>query len=113
LYLLVIYKLKGIIDISTNKGGKVRKSKIGFIREETFWDTAKMGNQVWHSLFFGYNKSSSWKELTLIEEDGETTFLGKKYKSIEEAKEASIRSTNSRYWSRKKLEEEYFSNGSV
>ena len=90
----------------------MRKSKIGFIREEVFWKEIEIGDEVLYQLYFGYNKQLGWRELTLIKKDGEIKFLGKKYKDIDEAKEAAIKNTSHRYWARKKLEEEYFSNGS-
>ena len=90
----------------------MRKSKIGFIRKEVFWDEIKINDYVLYKLYFSYNKKLGWKELTLIKKDGEIEFLGKKYKDIDEAKEAAIKKVSHRYWARKKLEEEYFSNGS-
>ena len=63
-----------------------------FIKKVTQWKSKKISNtETWHSLFISYNYSTSFKLFMLAERDGVFIFSGETFKTLEEAKNESLK----------------------
>lgn len=88
----------------------MKKTKIGFMRDNSWWEEEEIYDKIWHMFMFQCSKRMGKREFVVYEykDSGKIEFNGNVYSTLQEAKEKALNIAKTIFFGRVKLYNDYF-----